>query len=227
MLSTAPAPNRKEDKMTQFIEFTSNYSDRSTERGFQWEFSCQRCGNGYRSKFHPSVTGLAHEVLDTANGLLGGILGRASEVGERVHSAARERAHDAAFLKASQEVRSHFVRCPHCNEWVCRARCWNESRGLCFDCAPDVAVEAAAAQADAIAAQATEQVQGRQYDLQDYVRGDNLRAACPNCGSALQAGAKFCAECGIKVEPQRFCTACGGPVSSNAKFCPECGARQS
>ena len=37
--------------MAEFIEFTDNYDDQSTDRGFQWEFHCQRCGNGYRSQF--------------------------------------------------------------------------------------------------------------------------------------------------------------------------------
>ena len=29
------------------IEFTTNYSDLSTDNGFQFEFRCNRCGNGY------------------------------------------------------------------------------------------------------------------------------------------------------------------------------------
>ncbi len=29
--------------MTEFIEFTNNYRDLSTDRGFQWEFRCERC----------------------------------------------------------------------------------------------------------------------------------------------------------------------------------------
>jgi len=33
------------------IEFTTNYSDLSTDNGFQFEFRCERCGNGYRTEF--------------------------------------------------------------------------------------------------------------------------------------------------------------------------------
>lgn len=214
--------------MTEFIEFTDNYRDTSTERGFQWEFFCERCGNGYRSKFRPSATGLMTEALDVAGGVLGGVFGTAARVSDRVHSAAWERAHDEAFHKASEEVRSHFGQCPNCNNWVCRQRCWNESRGLCFDCAPDVTVEAASAQAKAIADQAVEEVQAREYSVDDYVAGERLRASCSNCGAAVKAGAKFCSECGAAlVQKDRFCTECGSPIDATANFCPECGAQQS
>lgn len=213
--------------MAEFIEFTENYSDLSTDRGFQWEFHCERCGNGHRSKFRPSATGLATEVLDVAGGVLGGIFGTAASVGERVHSAAWEHAHDEAFAQATKEIKPRFVQCPRCNSWVCRQRCWNESRGLCFDCAPDVAVEAAAAQVEAITEQAVEEVRGRKYKVEDYVAGDSLRAACPNCGAAIKTGAKFCAECGSPIKQDRFCTECGSSIQAGSKFCPECGARQS
>jgi membrane protease subunit (stomatin/prohibitin family) len=213
--------------MVDFIEFTRNYSDLSTDRGFQWEFHCERCGNGYRSRFRPSATGLASEALDAVGGMLGGVFGKAANVGDRVHSATWERTHDDAFLAASQEVKAHFIQCPRCSEWVCRKQCWNESRGLCFDCAPNVAVETAAAQADAITAQAVEKVREREYDVQGYVDGDELRATCPECGAKTQAGAKFCPECGTRLSQKRFCSECGSPLGASAKFCPECGAQQS
>ena len=44
------------------IEFTSNYSDLSTNQGFQFEFNCDRCGGGYRSNFKPSATGTVSSV---------------------------------------------------------------------------------------------------------------------------------------------------------------------
>ena len=76
---------------------------------------------------------------------------------------------------------------------------------------------------------------------------------CPNCGKELPEGAKFCFECGTKIEilnenemicpvcwkktPKgRFCSECGAPlirrcpncgaeVPDVAKFCLECGTR--
>jgi membrane protease subunit (stomatin/prohibitin family) len=44
---------------------------------------------------------------------------------------------------------------------------------------------------------------------------------CGNCHSQVQAGAKFCAECGTAM--QKHCTNCNASLSSAAKFCAECG----
>ena len=212
--------------MTELIEFTSNYRDLSTDRGFQWEFNCQRCNSGYRSKFEASATGLVSEALDVASGLFGGVLGNIANASDRVHSVAWERAHDQGFLNAAAEVRQYFIQCPGCNEWVCRKRCWNETRGLCFDCAPDATVAASQAQAQAIADQSRQKVTERQYDVSQFTTGDDRRAGCPNCGAALKPGAKFCAECGTAIKAAKFCVECGAELQTGAKFCPECGAKQ-
>jgi hypothetical protein len=212
--------------MTELIEFTENYEDQSTDRGFQWEFHCQRCGNGFRSKFKPSATGVASDALDFAGGLLGGIFGTAADVGNRVHSATWERSHDANFSEAVTEVKPFFVQCPRCNSWICRKRCWNEARGLCYTCAPDVKSEVAAAQAEAMVEQARQQVAERNYDVSEHVSGDTIAASCPECGSKLDTQAKFCPECGHKMDKSRFCSQCGSPLKANARFCPECGQKQ-
>jgi membrane protease subunit (stomatin/prohibitin family) len=52
---------------------------------------------------------------------------------------------------------------------------------------------------------------------------------CPKCGQQTSSSAKFCNECGAKVElsPQTVpCVKCGAQVQSGAKFCNECGAKQ-
>lgn len=214
--------------MADYIEFTRNYSDLSTGQGFQWEFHCERCNNGYRSKFQASATGIMTGVLDTASSLLGGIFSRASDLSGRVQSATWERAHDKAFAEAAQEVREFFVQCPNCNAWVCRERCWNEERGLCHNCAPDIAVRVASAQAETISQQAEEKVRERDYNVSQYVEGsDDKRAACSKCGASLTPGVKFCAECGTRVEQKRYCIECGAEIADKAKFCPECGSQQS
>ena len=54
---------------------------------------------------------------------------------------------------------------------------------------------------------------------------------CANCGAQLPANAKFCLECGTKVEQQpqmvrpTNCQNCGSELPANAKFCLECGTK--
>lgn len=49
--------------------------------------------------------------------------------------------------------------------------------------------------------------------------------ACANCGHAMPVSAKFCPECGTKVDAKVFCTNCGAETSPKAKFCSECGTK--
>lgn len=62
------------------IQFTRNYRDLSTDKGFQFEFFCDKCGNGYQTPFEASTTGTVTTVLDAASSLLGGIFGQAANV---------------------------------------------------------------------------------------------------------------------------------------------------
>ena len=62
---------------------------------------------------------------------------------------------------------------------------------------------------------------------------------CPQCGSAVPEGMKFCGTCGASVEPpkticancgseipggMRFCGVCGTPVGPVKRVCSKCGA---
>ena len=42
--------------MSDHFQFTRNYNDLSTNKGFQFEFCCDRCGTGFRTKFKSSAT---------------------------------------------------------------------------------------------------------------------------------------------------------------------------
>ncbi len=44
---------------------------------------------------------------------------------------------------------------------------------------------------------------------------------CPSCQSEIQAGQKFCPECGRRLDVG--CAGCGAALPPSAKFCPECG----
>lgn len=53
------------------------------------------------------------------------------------------------------------------------------------------------------------------------------KTVCPACGAKLPANAKFCLECGMKIEQpaenEMICPACG-KKTPKGKFCMECGA---
>jgi hypothetical protein len=210
--------------MADCVPFTRNYSDLSTDRGFQFEFVCDRCGNGYRTKFRASATGAVNEVLDAASSLLGGLFSTASNLGNRVHSAAWERAREEALQQAIAEMRPDFMQCPKCQSWVCRQSCWNARRGLCKECSPDLGVEVSAAQASKAVSEVWENAQSAEEDkVAPEAWKQTVRASCPQCGAGLTPNAKFCPECGAKLKVEQHCTECGAKLTPGVKFCSECG----
>ena len=214
--------------MGNAIEFTRNYSDLSTNQGFQFEFYCDRCGTGYRTHFKPSVTGAVSGAMDTASSLFGGLFGKAADLSERVRSASWERAHDQAFMAAVEELKPEFIQCPHCQRWVCRKSCWNTQRGLCKECAPDLGVEMSAAQASRTVEEVWAHSKMAEEDremLQEKSWREGVRATCPNCEAPLAKNAKFCPECGTRIKSEPHCTECGAKLTEGAKFCPECGTK--
>ena len=46
---------------------------------------------------------------------------------------------------------------------------------------------------------------------------------CEKCNAELLDNAKFCIECGTKVEKQTYCVNCGALLPQGAKFCGSCG----
>ena len=50
------------------IQFTRNHTDLSTDKGYQFEFFCDRCGNGFMSEFQASAVGIAGRALRAAGG---------------------------------------------------------------------------------------------------------------------------------------------------------------
>ena len=48
---------------------------------------------------------------------------------------------------------------------------------------------------------------------------------CVKCGAKLREGAKFCSECGSSQEKQK-CSNCQAELAPGAKFCAECGTKQ-
>jgi len=201
------------------IAFTRNYRDHSNEQGAQFEFFCDKCGSGRMSEFVPNKLGMAAGFLRAAGTIFGGRVAQMGQAGSQVKDMLRGKARDEAFAKAVEAAKQFFKQCTRCGKWVCPEVCWNEARNLCEACAPDLAEEAAAAQAQA----ASEQVAAKARSV-DQVAAVNMAAqqlaACPHCGARVQGG-KFCASCGKPLTSKLACAKCGAEFSG--KFCPECG----
>ena len=48
------------------IKFTGNFQDLSTDKGYQFKFCCEKCGNGHLSTFKASTLGMASSALHAA-----------------------------------------------------------------------------------------------------------------------------------------------------------------
>lgn len=48
---------------------------------------------------------------------------------------------------------------------------------------------------------------------------------CPNCGTKLPVGAKFCMNCGQSLQIKNVCPKCGSELPNGAKFCLNCGEK--
>ena len=215
--------------------FTRNYNDRSTEAGFQFEFYCDCCGNGFLSTFRPSSTYDQRQksqrlgrFASTFGSLLGGKasdLGWAVErgsdlVGDRFNDQSPEwrKEYETSFDEAQAEVRSQFTRCPSCNKWVCPS-CWNEEDGLCIDCAPREASYVAQARNKAMQRNIDEAAETATV-WQGKI--ETRTTVCPKCGKPAGSG-KFCNYCGSPIGTNR-CPNCGAEVALGLKFCGECGS---
>jgi Double zinc ribbon len=212
------------------IAFTRNYTDHSNDTGYQFEFHCDKCGNGYRSTFHASALGVGAKLAKGLGSLFGGgQLWAAGQASEYMKDGLRGPNWDHAFQQAVEEIKPKFHQCSRCGTWVCPEVCWNAQRGMCENCAPDLAEEAASAQAHIAADQARSKLQAvdqvADFDAKaQYSAGSQ----CQSCHATLAAGAKFCAGCGKPVvasvaAAHAFCTGCGAQLSAGAKFCSGCG----
>jgi len=94
-----------------------------------------------------------------------------------------------------------------------------------LNCAPNLAEEAAAQQAQVAAQQIGEKL--RKVDqVANFDPTAEMVSSCPHCKGQLQAGAKFCASCGKPVgsgAAKAFCSGCGTQLAAGAKFCSGCG----
>ncbi len=203
--------------------FTRNYHDHSNDQGFQFEFLCDKCGNGWRSGFQTNTVGIAASIFRVAGSLFGGGFNNAANAGQAAKDMLRGKAWDDAFGAAVGEGKARFKQCTRCGRWVCPDVCWNVERSLCDECAPKLQQEMAAAQAQAAKNQVwTKAAEVDQTEAADLSK--KATVACPHCG-APSSGGKFCGECGKPYQSaSENCAKCQAKIGAKAKFCPECGA---
>lgn len=224
------------------IQFVNNYSDLSTDKGYQFKFNCDKCGNGFMSKYQPSYIGMAGSFLNVASDLLG--WGRsAGNSAYEVQRAVGGSAHDSALQTAIEEGKQHFHQCSRCGKWVCPEVCWNEQANQCEGCAPRFDEEMASAHAQAKADAMRQQLYEKAKDV-DYTAGVDMSAnsyaassqavkpsvaadaACLACSYPIPPNVKFCPECGTPTKPVKpKCPSCNMETEETTKFCPDCGTK--
>ncbi len=219
--------------MASHVPFTDNVQDLSTDKGFQFKFCCERCGNGYLSAFQHNILNVAGGALQMASGLFGGVFGRAASSAYDVQRLVGGPAHDAALRQAVEEVTPEFNQCNRCGQWVCRTVCWNGERHQCVMCSPKMDQELAALESEGTVRQLREKIYDGTIDLSSGVSMNSAAKdqqsvaalmAC-SCGVEIARGAKFCPDCGQKVALKHLCPACGVESRAGAKFCADCGHR--
>jgi hypothetical protein len=224
------------------IQFVNNYEDLSTDKGYQFKFHCDKCGNGYMSHFQPSYIGMAGSFLNAASSLLGWGHSAGNSAYE-VQRAVGGSAHDTALKAAVEEGKEHFHQCSRCGKWACPEVCWNENSNQCEECSPRFEEEMASAHAQAKAEAARQQLYEKAQNT-DYVSAVDMSArahvasaqtiksaekslsnGCSKCGHAV-GSAKFCPECGTPAKPANpYCKNCGCQPETSTKFCPDCGTK--
>jgi len=202
--------------------FADNVRDLSNNDGYQFEFSCERCGNGYRSPFVRDKAEMAQNILRTVGNLIGGNgyrLGRLADFWDR---GTNSTAKDAAMRDAVETVRHEFRQCRGCGEWVCAQVCWNERIGQCVTCSPIVHEELSRAQARAQVDQMYAQARDVDWN-RDLEVSRRSTVTCPHCSAPVDGGA-FCSSCGQRMHQVRPCPGCESVRNPpGASFCSECG----
>lgn len=207
------------------VPFTDNFSDLSNAEGYQFEFHCERCGNGFRSAFQRDKMEMGRGLMRSLGSMFGGAVAEISNAAERYKyydRATNSPAKDRALAHAVADVEGKFRQCRGCGDWMCATFCWNEEIGQCLRCSPAVEEEVAraqsAAQRDQIWRKAAQQDWTDDVDIKT-----RAHLQCPSCGSKTTGG-KFCASCGSSLAVPVKCSGCGSDKNAvGAMFCSECG----
>lgn len=212
--------------MSTPVPFTDNVRDLSNYEGYQFEFHCERCGNGYRSAFVRDKMEMGRGALRAVGSFFGGKIQDLSRSAEQwqVNRSTNSPAKDKALTAAVQEITPSFRQCRGCGDWMCAAQCWNEEIGQCLRCSPSVAEEISRAQAEAQRQQIWDKAREKDWTA-DLDLATRAKVSCPSCGSKVDGG-KFCSSCGSSLAATATCGGCGSTANKpGSVFCSDCGTR--
>ena len=214
--------------MTDIVAFTDNIRDLSNWEGYQFEFVCERCGNGYRGPYVKDIKEKGRGFLRAANSLLGDRLESLNKMSNAAETISYDRGTNSpqknkAMEQSVKAVREKFQQCRGCGNWVCVDVCWNHDIGQCLNCSPAIEEEVSRAQAAAQVRQVWEKAETVDW-TKDIDIAERARLQCPHCNAKIDGG-KFCPECGEKIVRKVFCGECGTEAAEGVKFCSECGTK--
>ena len=193
----------------------TNYRDISPSAndvgaGFQFEFTCESCGETWKSPFRPYRAGQMSGLLRRFSFIFGEFyrVGTITEMMSKVQRAsgssmqsAGSKPKQAALEEALALAADRYHKCSNCKSAVCD-NCWNDADQLCIKCEKLAGI-------------------GRQGQGGD---GASASAAlCPNCQTPSQGG-RFCHECGFDMaSTHKSCPSCSATMPRQARFCTDCG----
>jgi len=189
-----------------------HYTDLSSERGFQFEFYCERCPEAWRSDFVRYSESRLPGAMDAASRLMAPRNADGRGVAS-FRGAAWDRARDSAFRRAARTAGEHFHACAECHCHCCPG-CWNSTTLRCTACSPVGELALAPASEE------------RRLDLTPPVpaAAGPIGRRCSDCGRSA-GGASFCSHCGAALGEKQACRACQTTIPAAARFCPSCGER--
>ena len=118
------------------VPYTSNYTDHSTDAGYQFEFICEHCHNGYKSGFKTNPLGIGTKVARGFGSMFSQTLSNVGYSGGMLQDMTESQAKDKALREAIAECAPLFNQCHRCGSWVCKEICWNDEFNLCVFCTP-------------------------------------------------------------------------------------------
>jgi hypothetical protein len=193
-------------------EFNTRHTDLTTERGYQFEFHCMKCGRGKCSTIAPRKIGFASKLL--------GVFAAQSQP-----QAADPREKQEAFDRAVAEVKPQFHSCSTCSRWLCE-NCFGGQSPKCPDCVGKERVAPAAAKAPEPAPLRSDRSAPTPTQTPTPVAPVLPKLmTCPHCGAKAQTG-KSCNKCANSLEVARRCKKCSFVVPAGKKFCLRCGSAQ-